>query len=261
MGIDLGRFKSKKNDEWLDWLADDPIPAGIRARMRARAVQEASRPVVRRAGQPQPIQSTIEPQMKDKGGETRAISIHISVPKFKKPILPKKLPKGLTYKKLGFVAGAFIVVVVVGVIATQIHSSKGNESGQTGVLGAKDERPNFDYLLPNGKVSDTTGNTGSFNKESKTVSYADSIGGVKIVIHQTPLADELKNDTEAKVKEIAEKNAFSKTLATANPTAYLGTSARGQQTVMFSKKSLLVFIQSEEGIDEHDWAEYITNLK
>lgn len=263
MGIDLGRFRSKKNDEWLDWLADDPVPASLRARMRQKAVEQASRPVVRRPGQSndQPNSATTPSQpKKDQNSTVHSVSINIALPKLKKPTLPKKLPKlpkNVTYKQLAISSSVLATVLVVGVIALFAHGGK-SDTGNKGVLSASDQKPNFATLTP----SDTAkASLQKYDSRRKVATFTDSIGGVDITVSQQPLPDAFKKDTDAQVKKLAEGFSANEVLSTANPTAYLGTDVKGPQTVIFSKNGLLVFILSTKEIDKHDWAEYITNLK
>jgi hypothetical protein len=264
MGIDLGRFKSKKNDEWLDWLQDDPVPASLRARMRAKAVQQASRPVVRRVGQ-QTVNNQ-EQALKQGGSPNNepAVSIHISIPKFKKPQFKKlrsrlpPLPKNLTYKHVGIGAGIVALVLGIGFFAVVSKNPSNNKPGATGVLSAADQKPNFSTLTPD---KSTKASEKKYNATKKVVSFTDSIGGVDITVSQQALPDAFKKDTDNQVKKLAEGFSANEVLSTANPTAYLGTSIKGPQTVIFAKNNLLVFIQSTKNIDNHDWAEYITNLQ
>jgi hypothetical protein len=224
--------------------------------MRAKAVEQASRPVVRRPGQ------AITPVSAEDLGKTddkHSVSINISVPKLKlsKPTI--KIPPQLLVHKKWLICGAVCLVAVIG-LTTVLVITKGSKQGSdtTAVLSAAEERPNFTFLLPRG---DATGKVFQYNRESQTVSFTDSIGGVRIVIHQTPLNKDLKEDTESKLEKIAQDNAFNEKIVTANPTAYLGTSAKGPQTVLFVKNDLQVFIASDKKIDNHDWAEYITSLQ
>jgi hypothetical protein len=263
-GLDLGRFKSKKNDEWLDWLADDPVPAGLRARMRRKAVEQASRPVVRRVGEQLPPGKANAKQANPKADS--AVSIHISIPKFSLPKF-KVTPKALNFirdnprKKL-IVAGS-LGVIVVGVGLTTLLLTSGNEkkgNDTKGVLSDKTEKPTFAYSLPKGSQSEIEGDV-RYDSQRKVANYKDSIGGIEITISQQPLPDSFKEGTEDKVKKLAEGFSATEVISTANPTAYLGNDVKGPQTVIFSKKNLLVFIQSAGKIDNHDWAEYITNLQ
>lgn len=270
-GLDLGRFKSKKDDEWADWLADDPVPAGLRARMRERAVQEAFTPVVRRVGQQQTALSKAEQKQDKKPAGTHSVFIHISVPKFEKAQfkkqlgkfrkkLPKELPYNLTYKQLGIGSAALVGVLIVGGITLNVRSNRGANSNEgKGVLSAHDQKASFDSLEPSDKNDKTTEQR--YDPQKKVVGYTDSIGGVTITISQQQLPEGLQEDTDNKVKKLAEDFSANEVLNTANPTAYLGTSAKGPQTVIFSKNGLLVFIQSTKKIDNHDWASYITSLK
>src|ERR1700741_4486445 len=253
MGLDFGRFRPKKDDEGVDWLADDPVPASMRQRMRAQAVQEASRPVVRRPGQP--VTDVAQQQIPAKDTKEAAVSIHITVPKFKKPNLLKlqkrlpKLPKNLSYKYVGIGTGALVVVLSIGVIALHSKHHAAGKTGNTGVLGATNQKPTFDYNLPSGKDHDISPDNVKYDSQRKVVNYKDSIGGVPITISQQPLPDSFKKDTADEVRKLAENFSATEVLSTANPTAYLGTSVKGPQTVIFSKKDLLVFIQSARKID------------
>lgn len=258
MGIDLGRFKSNKDkDEWVDWLADDPVPASIRNKMRYQAVQQASRPVVRRVGE-----TTTNPEVKKDSTAPAAVSINISIPRFnlKKPTI--KIPPQLLKYRKQIIGGAAVLVLVAGVTTTLlITRSDGKKSSDTpGVLAENDQKADFAYSLPKGENAGLDGVV-RFDSERKVVNFRDSIGGVAITISQQPLPEGFNEDTENKVKKIAEGFSATKTIATANPTAYIGSSEKGPQTVIFSKKNLLVFIQSAKKIDDHDWAEYITNLQ
>lgn len=258
MGINLGRFKSNKDkDEWVEWLADDPVPASIRHKMRSQAVQQASKPIVRRVGEP------IAPQELNKASAApTAVSINISIPRInlKKPGF-KIPPKLISYKK-HVIVGVAVIIVVTGA-TTALLFTKNNDKKATdtpGVLAENDQKANFAYSLPKGSSEGLDGAV-KFDVQRKVVNYTDSIGGVAITISQQPLPEAFKQDTDAKVRKMAEDFSATKTIATANPTAYVGTSAKGPQTVIFSKKDLLVFIQSTKEIDDHDWAEYITSLQ
>ncbi len=257
MGFDLGRFRSDKDkQDWVDWLADDPVPASIRGKMRAKAVQEASRPVVRRPGQPLAV-STEKKDQKD----SATVSINISIPriKFKKPSF--SIPRALVARKKWAISGIVGVILVSGAVTTLlVTKDSGKTSDKPGVLADTDQKADFAYSLPKGNSEGLEGAV-RFDSQRKVVNYRDSIGGVAITISQQPLPEGFKQDTDAKVKKMAEEFSATKTIATANPTAYIGTSEKGPQTVIFSKKDLLVFIQSAKKIDDHDWAEYITSLQ
>lgn len=257
MGIDLGRFKPKKNDEWMEWLADDPVPTSIRNKMRTKAVQDAARQTARRPG------ATAKPQAEQaRSAKQSAISIHISIPKvkFRKPDI--SIPPQLMARKRWLVGGAFGLVLVVGVAGSlAISGGRSNQDQDApAVLSENDQKANFAYSLPKGDTDAIDGDV-RYDSQRKVVNFKDSIGGVDITISQQPLPEDFGTDTESKVKKLAEGFSADRALTTANPTAYIGKSVEGPQTVIFSKKDLLVFIFSVKEIDDHDWAEYITNLQ
>lgn len=262
MGIDLGRFKSKSDKEWVDWLADDPVPPSMPAKMRENATREASRPVVRRVGQ----QTTnITPEtIKLQPDNAKTVSIHLSVPKFKFSKDSLKLPQPVKnlYKlhQKWVIGGSGIVAVVIVVAVVTLIAGGNKDSDNPAVLSDQDQKAEFAYSLPKGS-SETIDGPVRFDSTRKVVNYRDSIGGVEITISQQQLPSGFKDDTANKVKKLAEDFSATKAITTANPTAYLGQDVKGPQTVIFSKKDLLVFIQSTNKIDEHDWAEYITNLQ
>lgn len=255
-GIDLGRFRSNKDkNEWVDWLADDPVPASIRGRMRAKAVEEASRPVVRRPGEAsattQPVDHTVKPA---------TVSINISIPhfKFKKPAF-KIPPQLLTHKK--WLVSGVACLVIVGALGVVFLLNKGDKEEDTpAVLAENSQRADFAYSLPQGSEEGLDAAL-QYNAEQKVVTYKDSIGGVEIVVNQQKLPPSFGEVTEEKVKKIAEDFSANKAITTANPTSYLGISEEGPQWIVSYKKDLLVLIRSAKAIDEHDWAEYITSLQ
>lgn len=256
MGLDLGRFKSNKDKEWVDWLADDPVPASIRNRIREQAVKQANTPV-NRADQPRVTEQAS--QVQQAAPKQSTISIHLSLPKFKKLNLEpvKAQLKKLPYQDKRFIGGAVAVgVIIIGVSTIALLPSKDKPE----VLSEQTQAADFDYSLPKGGTEALDAPV-RFDSQRKVVNYKDSIGGVEITISQQPLPAGFETDTDNKVKKLAEDFSATKSLTTANPTAYIGTSIKGPQTVIFSKKKLLVFIQSTKSIDDHDWAEYITNLQ
>jgi len=232
--------------------------------MRAKAVQQASQPVVRRVGQPQ---DPTEPINSKKNDGTNSVSIHISVPKFKKPQfkqlrarLPKELPYKLTYKKLGIGSAVLLGVLVVGTVSVNIRSKDKQPTDSKGVLAAHDQKPSFQTLSPKDGGS---GNASEmrYNAQHKIVTFVDSIGGVDINVTEQALPDNFKENTDEKVKKLAEDFSANEVLSTANPTAYLGNSVEGPQSVIFHKKGLLIFMKSTKKIDNRDWATYITSLE
>lgn len=263
MGIDLGRFKRNNNDDWVDWLADDPVAPSVREKMRAEAVRNASRPRSRTQWHTQDTVSTQQPH----DTSQKTVSINITVPKIKGVTresvarftrgLYARVPERFKTRKTAVATGC---LALAGVMVVGALMFTGNKEDSKGVLSDSTQNADFEYSLPRGDKTQADGEV-RFDAVKKVVNYRDSIGGVPIVVSQQQLPSDFQNDTGDKLKKLAEGFAANEQITTANPTAYLGTSEKGPQTVIFSKKGLLVFIQSTKKIDNHDWAEYITNLQ
>lgn len=270
MGLDLNRFRGKQSQDWLDWLEDEPAPTSVRSRARERAVREASAPVVRRVGDQRPVtdEKVAASQSSDRSkSQIKQISVNIQLPnlgdiKYKAKKLSDKTALYLRKNQrivIG-VTGVFIVLAgTYSVVQIKQHVSKSGNDGK-GVLSDTSEKPTFEYSLPKGDKSNAEGEV-KYDPQKKVVNFRDSIGSTTITISQQPLPAGFENDTEAKVKKLAEDFSAKDVLVNANPTAYLGTDEKGPQTVIFAKKNLLVFIQSAKQIDKNDWAEYITNMQ
>jgi len=184
---------------------------------------------------------------------------------------PKMLRRSGPYKEFQklspkirhtIVAGSIATVLVVpGFMLLQRNNSTGNDAkGEAGVLSAKSTKPSFSYVLPGGKSESLAGGI-KFDSDKGVVSFRDSIGGVAITVSQQRLPEGLRTETADKVRRLAEDFSAKEVISTSNPTAYLGTSSKGPQTVVFYKNETLVFIQSAKQIDKHDWSEYITRLR
>lgn len=273
MGLDLNRFRRKQSQDWLDWLEDEPAPSSVRANMRERAVREASAPVVRRVGEhhaessvPTKAQPN-SPVQSDRQSQVKQISVNIQLPNLRSVTSKAKQLTGKTRsviqknQRLAIGLGAAVIIVssAYGVVQIKKHTADSSSDGK-GVLSDQTEKPTFEYSLPKGEESNAEGEV-KFDAQKKVVNFRDSIGSTMITVSQQPLPAGFENDTEAKVKKLAEEFSAKDVLVNANPTAYLGTDEKGPQTVIFAKKDLLVFIQSAKQIDKNDWAEYITNLQ
>ncbi len=257
MGIDTSRFRGGRKKEWADWLSDDPIEPVVRPRVHAPASHGEAKP--------EPVESpkkssstTPEP--------AKTVAIHITVPKVDtKKVLNKlqqwlpAVPKRLQGKPRLLIAGALCSVLLVGGIVYVLlpHDPK----SPTGVLGEVSQTPQFKIVLPSGKLSDATSEKVAYNPQRKVASFTDTIAGIDVTVSQQKLPASFEDSPTDKVKKLAEGFSATDVIDTSTPTAYLGTSIKGPQTVIFTKNGLLIFIQSTSNIDKHDWAEYITKLQ
>lgn len=249
---------SRSSQEWTEWLKDEPVPEEVRLQQaRARARQQAltlREQRLRRAGLANPVSAVPKAPQSDAN-----ISISIQLPEFRFPKL--KLPN-LTRKQLRLLKiGVPVAVVAVSgaVLAPRLLPEK--SSDQQAVMSAVTRQPDYDPVLPNGNKQEANKGKLGYDSAKKVASFPDQIGNVKVTVSQQPLPETFKKDTDAQVKKLAENFSAKEVINTSTPTAYLGTSAKGPQTVIFAKNDLLVFITSDSVIDKELWAEYITRLQ
>ncbi len=247
MGIDTSRFRGGQKKEWADWLSDDPIEPVVRPRVHTPASRTVSEPVKARA-------ST------DTKAQQKTVAINITVPKVDLRRLVSRLRlqaflSRLRTKRVMLIAGVSCAVLIAGGIALTLTAH--HPKGTTGVLGEVSQTPDYKYILPSGAADKKV----AYNAQRKVVSFTDTVGGVAVTVSQQPLPESFKKDPDDATKKLAEGFSATDVISTSTPTAYLGTSVKGPQTVIFHKGDVLVFIQSVSNIDKHDWAEYITKLE
>lgn len=122
--------------------------------------------------------------------------------------------------------------------------------------------PSISTVLPKGKSIQSLGgwNLVSPAGNDPVYAYVDSINGVAITVSQQTLPKSLQQDTDAKVAELAKAYSATNKIAAGEVSVYIGTNAKGPQSVIFTKEGLLIMIKSKGTIKESDWATYIQSL-
>ena len=184
---------------------------------------------------------------------------------FLKKVLPPGRP--LYRYRIVIVIGcaALFVWWVVGHQTTSTPSQKKSTEAQnhSQVKPAElpKETPAFKTLLPAGK---NIGELGGWTKISPpdkdpVYAYVDTIAGIQINVSQQSLPDTLRTDDA--IKQLAESFDAREILKIDSTTVYIGTSAKGPQSIIFAKNNLLVLIKSSAKIAEPLWKNYITSLR
>ncbi len=205
------------------------------------------------------------------------VSLNLTLPNLRLGNVKKKVHTGLSRavptpvkmqikrrsKKQLLIGGAglaVVVIAVIGMLAMVNGSSKGKFSDK-GVLGEKSVKIDFKPLLPNGKTDETTAYKTAVDGQNRPIyTFTDKIGATDLTVTEQPLPESLKGDTDTKLATMAKDLYLTDVINASNPKAYMGTSVRGPQTVIFTKNGLLVFIQSQAKIDKDQWSEYVTRL-
>jgi len=127
----------------------------------------------------------------------------------------------------------------------------------------RNEKPTFGTVLPAGKkIEDYGGWARVSPPESAPVfAYADKIDGIQVNVSQQELPDDLKKDTEENLASLAENFHADQKLTVDNTTAYIGTSSKGPQSVIFVRSNLLILIRSTDKVSNDQWTAYISSLQ
>lgn len=165
----------------------------------------------------------------------------------------------LTYVVRTLVTVGVVVVVVIGYLAIVLMSHKpGETSGVNRTLSG----PEYQTVVPAGKsVEDLGGWKRVSPPENDPVyAYEDTIDGVGISVSQQPLPETFTGKIDHQVAELAKKFNATDKLDADGTTVYVGTSAKGPQSVILTKNRLLILIKSQKKISDASWVSYIKSL-
>jgi hypothetical protein len=158
-------------------------------------------------------------------------------------------------KKLLLTAIVMIVAgfAFLGVGIYQVHSSKSDETSNA---------PNFDPLLPKGKTIESFGGWEKLTSPTGDTFhiYVDTINGVTVNVSQQLLPGKFKSDINNKMLDVARAENANVKLNVDDIKVYIGTSAKGPQSVIFTKNGLLISIKSWATIPDAEWIAYIKSL-
>lgn len=195
------------------------------------------------------------------------VKLNITLPhlsKYKKKIkgffreilnLPRKITVSLA-------ALAVLLVLVAGINKLNNKQDVSSDTGGAATgTAANAVKPEFNSLVPEGKDSDFEASKVRYDSEKKVASFEDTIIGVGITLSQQQLPENFKSDPEAEVQKIAENFGAREVIYAGEVKAFSGVSAKGPQTVIFSKHDLLIFIKSNEKLDKDGLIQYIIDLK
>lgn len=117
--------------------------------------------------------------------------------------------------------------------------------------------PIFNALTPNGK-NVTWSHLDSPNGDSFYV-YTDTINGSSIRVTEQKLPAHLADKDQ--LSELAKSYNANRTITAGDITVYVGSTTKGQQSVLFTAQSLLIMITSDSILNDHQWTSYITSLQ
>lgn len=174
------------------------------------------------------------------------------------PQLLQQIAKRRHGKKILIAAGLIILGIVAGLVFLL-----GQHGGTATTDTESIKKFGFETLMPTGASVNQVGEWQRISPENTVpvFAYADRIDSVPVSMSQQKLPDSFKENPEVKVAELAKSFNATNTINAGDITAYIGTSAKGPQSVIFTKNDVLVLIKSENKISGDAWSTYIASLK
>jgi hypothetical protein len=180
-----------------------------------------------------------------------------------------KLPSKAAFRKLlspkRIIIASTIVVAIIGCLIAgslfnqhTIAKNAANNNAPNKII----ENLEYQTVLPQGKSITKLGGWKRVSPPDSdpVFAYIDAINGIAISVSQQPLPQSFKDDVDNQVAELAKKFAATTKIDADGTTVYLGTSAKGLQSVIFTKNGLLILIKSQNKIDNNAWAQYAASL-
>jgi len=152
-----------------------------------------------------------------------------------------------------------IVMITLGFAGLGLGIYKSNSSQAEVVHNT----PNFAALLPKGRTIGQLGGWEKLTAPNGDVFYVfvDTVSGVLVNVSQQNLPGKFKGDINNKMIELARAYNANTKLDVDGTTVYVGTSAQGPQSVLYTKNGVLVLMKSWSTISDADWIAYIKTLE
>ncbi len=232
---------------------------------RPTAIRPRPRPTIVRPieGSPQPAPRTpvVVPHEK-------IVEVKLSLPSLSLSPSYKKIRKRFSAspKKSMSIALLCLAIIATGIYAPHlpIHTSTANTTGVSQITQPLTQgTPSYATLLPVGKTATDLGGWTRISPANRDPVYAfvDKIGTVQVTVSEQPLPAKLEVDPATQVAQLAQNFSATDKFTAGGTTAYIGTSAQGPQSVILTKKGLLVLIKSTYTLTNDQWAAYITSLQ
>lgn len=124
-----------------------------------------------------------------------------------------------------------------------------------------DTTPKFATLLPAGKTIESLGGWTRVSPETSepVFAYKDTLDNTPIIVSQQPLPSSF-TDSKEDITELARQYNATERLPFAGGTAFVGTSAKGPQSVIATKNNLLILIKSTVKHTDDSWVQYLSTL-
>lgn len=165
-------------------------------------------------------------------------------------------------KHLLIAASCLVAVAIIFVAQVSISKIKNDRKKQQLASQAANVQvnnsPKFSVITPKGGA--ITKDKIFYDPMRNYAKYDDQIDSAKVNVSQQPIPDNFKTDPNGNLKKMAENFGSKELLSSEEPVTYIGQNTNGQQTVIFIKGGLLVFIVTNKLVEKTSIRNYIQNL-
>jgi hypothetical protein len=162
-------------------------------------------------------------------------------------------------KRTIIIGGLIIILVVAGLITgIAIHAANSRKTTETMILD-----PGYTTVLPADKSITSLGGWKRVSPKNATPVYAynDTIAGTAISVSEQTLPESFQDDVNGSIATLAKSYNATAITQVGDTIIYIGTSAKGPQSVIFTKNGLLILIKSEKQITNTAWSSYAVSLQ
>lgn len=165
----------------------------------------------------------------------------------------RRAPSKLT---ITIIAGIVLALAVGLIIWRGVSQAEADKAAASSV-------PTFQAILPKDTTIETLGGWEKLTPPSGEPVYvfADKIGDVGVTVSQQQLPDAFRNDSDNKVAALAKAYNAAGAFDIDGTAIYIGTSAKGPQSVIFRRGTLLILIKSQAKVSNEAWITYIRSLE
>lgn len=167
-----------------------------------------------------------------------------------------------------FITVAIIIVAIIAAGTYYAVHGRQNTAIQNGEPSAQQDQPpglikgtpTYPIILPTNK--NITANDGWVRPGDKSVFvYVDKINNITVNVSQQPLPDDFKTNTSQQMDILAKAERANQKITVGTTTVYIGSTAKGPQSVFFTKNNLLILVKSSDAITNDQWAAYVNSLQ
>jgi hypothetical protein len=164
------------------------------------------------------------------------------------------------WKTYSVIASSLMLISLLSIVAYGVQQK--SVPLEEAAPSRETDAPTFTTLLPNGSNIKSLGGWKKISPPETDPVYAftDEINGISVTVSEQSLPASFKNDADGQLLDLSEKFNATNKLDVTNAKAYIGTSAKGPQSVILTKNNLLILIKSQQTIQDNNWIRYINSL-